>query len=190
MRNSFKLGTDCLLVVLLILCFAMSLATAAVFTVTNTNDTFSFKSLRGAVIFANGIGGKNTIILGRAPQSLGSSQPQSWVFHLTTTGADDNKSKAGDLDITRGQLTIIGATSNVVIDATGLGDRVFQVFTNAKLTLENVTITGGTAPGNIYGSIKNGEPGGAIINSGTLVMTNCVIIKNSSGCGNIPLGKR
>jgi len=184
----FKAGASCRLVVFTILCFAIAPASALVFNVSNTNDTYSYTSLRGAVMAANWFGGKNTIILGGQPPARGRNQPPPRVFHLTISGADEDAARTGDLDITRGDLTIIGATTNVVIDATGLGDRVFQVFKYARLTLRNVSITGGTAPGNIYGSVKDGESGGAILNSGTLILVNCVIVGNSSGGGNLPMG--
>jgi hypothetical protein len=72
--------------------------------------------------------------------------------------------------------------SNVTIDATGLGDRIFQVSTNARLTLENLTLKGGeAAAGN--GLFASGQFGGAIYNSGTLVLENCVITNNTSGGG-------
>ena len=64
------------------------------------------------------------------------------------------------------------------MDATDLGDRVFQVFTNAQLTLSNLVITGG-------GVI--GEPGGAIYNAGTLYIQFCTITANSSGNGGYSL---
>ena len=181
----------CLLATSAFLQFSISPALALVFNVSNTNDTYKHTSLRGAVIFANRIPGKHLIILGGeipGPQSKSQSRPQTQVFHLTIPGADEEQAKTGDLDIYCRDLTIIGATSNVVIDATGFGDRVFDVFPSAKLTLINVTITGGTAPGNIYASINEGEPGGAILNFGTLFLSNCILSGNASGGGNLPEG--
>ena len=190
MGRNFKSGAGCRLAVFTILSLAVSPLSAGVFNVTDANDTYSVASLRGAIMMANQHGGKNTIILGRElrlpPQRR--SQPQPWVFHLTISGADEDATRTGDLDITRGDLTIIGATSNVVIDATGMGDRVFQVFTNARLTLQNVTVTGGNSPAGtnnygLNGVSGDGENGGAIYNAGSLTLNDCVINGNSSGVG-------
>ncbi len=124
---------------------AAARARARVFYVSNTIDSMHLASLRGAIICANQIGGRNTIMLGRTLNPKVRPTPP-WVYHLTLKGANEDQAQTGDLDITRGNLTIIGINPNIVIDATGLGDRVFQVFTNASLTLVNVTVSGGTAP--------------------------------------------
>jgi hypothetical protein len=160
-------------------------AQGRIYVVTDTNDTAKITSLRGAVIDANRIGGNNTIMLGRQSSRRNNQQP---VFHLTLSGANEDGARTGDLDVTRGSLTIIGATNSVTIDATGLGDRVFQILPHARLTLENITITGGTAPqaefGSFYSPTRDAEKGGAIDNAGILTLKNCVITNNSSGGGN------
>lgn len=153
-------------------------AQGRVFFVTNTNDTTDRASLRGAIIDANRIGGNNLIVLGH--RHAGSTQR---IFRLTISGADEGHARTGDLDITRGGLIIMGASSNVVVDATGLGDRVFQVSSHARLTLSHLVIKGGTAPANENHFAVTGEPGGAIFNSGTLTIQNCFIVENSSGEG-------
>ena len=153
-------------------------AQGRIYVINNTNDTTKVTSLRGAIIDANRHGGNNTINLGQQRQR---------VYQLSISGADEGAARTGDLDITNGNLTISGANSNVVIDATGLGDRVFQVFSNASLTLLNLTITGGTAPqaeeGSFYMGTKGAENGGAIYNAGVLMLKGCVIAANSSGGG-------
>ncbi len=164
--------------------FVAPRAQGLVFFVTDTNDGVRISNLRGAIIAANRIGGNNTIILGQ-PFSQRRNNNQ-WTFRLTIPGADETNARTGDLDITRGNLTIISAVPNVTIDATGLGDRVFQVLLPARLTLENLVIKGGTAPGN--GSFADGESGGAIYNNGTLVLKNCIVIGNSSGNGGYSFG--
>lgn len=151
------------------------------YVVNDTSDTTRITSLRGAIIEANRIGGNNTIML--EPQS-GRRNNQPPVFHLTLAGADEDAARTGDLDITNGSLTIVGVPNGAVIDATGLGDRVFQILPRARLTLENLTITGGQAPGNDY-SHANGESGGAIYNAGTLSLVNCVITNNAGGVGDV-----
>ncbi|HEX3625569.1 MAG TPA: choice-of-anchor Q domain-containing protein [Verrucomicrobiae bacterium] len=159
------------------LCFH---ASGATYIVNDTNDTTRIVSLRGAIIAANRAGGRNTIIIGR---SLGFwNKSRQWVYRLTIPGANERASLTGDLNINRGEMTIIGMSSDVTIDATGLGDRVFDVSPNAKLTLENVTIKGGTAASNA-GILGGGQFGGAICNSGTLILEQCVIVNNASGAG-------
>jgi hypothetical protein len=142
-------------------------AQARIYVITDTSDTTKVTSLRGAIIDANRHGGNNTIMLGQQRRRL--------TYRLTLSGADEDAARTGDLDITRGNLTITGTGLSVVIDATGLGDRVFQVSSNARLTLLNLTIKGGTAAGS--------EQGGAIFNSGTLSIQNCSIVGNLSGNG-------
>jgi hypothetical protein len=160
---------------------SVSPAKGDTFVVSETNDTTAVTSLRGAVIEANRRGGNNTIILGR--QATRHQNPQKpWIFRLTIPGANEDAARTGDLDITRGHLTIAGANTNVTIDATGLGDRVFQIMPRARLTLENLKITGGAAAAG-SGIFANGEPGGAILNAGTLILENCIITNNSSGAG-------
>ena len=152
-----------------------------VFFVTDTNDSTNLKSLRGAVIEANRVGHRNTIILGEG-QHPGRNGTREWVFRLTISGPDEGAARTGDLDVTSGNLTIMGAGANVVIDASALGDRVFQVFSNAQLTLDGLVITGGNAPSG-SSVFQHGEAGGAIHNAGTLVLKGCVITNNASGGG-------
>jgi hypothetical protein len=160
-------------------------ADAAVFVVTDTSDAIRVSSLRGAVIAANRNGGNNTIILGLPSKERRNQQQRPVIYRLTVAGADEDAARTGDLDITRGNLTIISINSNVTIDATGLGDRVFQVFSNAHLTLSGLTIKGGSTPEYFYDPLGGfyGEPGGAIFNSGTLTVQNCNFVGNTCGNG-------
>ena len=166
---------------LLLLLFNMRMQ-AHIYIITETNDTTDVTSLRGAVIDANHKGGNNSIILGYEGQPEGRDrQPHQWIYHLTIHGPDEDAALSGDLDITRGHLEIAGVGANVVIDATGLGDRVFQVFSNANLTLTRLVIKGGTAATQNHFPFVDGEAGGAIYNSGNLFLEDCVIAGNSSG---------
>ena len=143
--------------------------------VNTTNDTITRGSLRGAIINANARGKNNTIVL---------TQNR---YVLTLTGADENAGYTGDLDVTNGNLTILGFShshgSYVTIDATGLGDRVFKISPRAHLTLENIVITGGSAPNYPFAISADGENGGGIYNAGTLTLDHCLVIDNSSGGG-------
>jgi hypothetical protein len=155
-------------------------AHAWVFFITDTNDSTKTTSLRGAIIEANRNGGENTIMLGQEESGWGQNRrPHQWTYHLTIPGPDETNSFTGDLDIVRGKLTVLGIGTNVTIDATGLGDRVFQVCSNAQLTLANIIVKGGATPNNIYPTSQDCEAGGAIYNAGTLVLKYCAIINNS-----------
>jgi hypothetical protein len=180
MKDRFKNGSRLFLGVFALLLLFSLQAQGRIYVITSTNDTTKMTSLRSAIIDANRHGGNNTIILGQ--------QRQQMTYRLTLSGADEDAARTGDLDVTRGNLTIIGVGSNVTVDATGLGDRVFQVFPRASLTLANLKITGGTAPqaqsGSFYTPTKGAENGGAIYNAGELILENCVITNNSSGGGN------
>ena len=177
-------------IVLLILGLALivsSNALARIFFITDTRDSTRYTSLRGAIIAANSARGDNFIVLGNAFAGMAGAR-QPWIYHLTLSGANDDAGRSGDLDVTGGNLTIVGVSPGVTIDATGLGDRVFQVFKGANLKLLNLTITGGRAPqadiGNFYAPTHAAQTGGGIYNAGTLVMTNCIITNNASGDGN------
>jgi hypothetical protein len=150
---------------------------ADIFNVSDSSDTTNVTSLRGAIIAANMTGGNNTIIL------------TNNIYTLTIPGADEAAGFTGDLDITNGNLTILGqGNSDVTIRAVGTGDRVIQILPGAQLTLSYLAITGGAAPGNIYPATSVGEPAGVIYNQGTLILENCVVTNNESGAGNVALG--
>jgi hypothetical protein len=161
----------------LAVCLSMSVS-AETFYVTESLDTTNVTSLRGAIIAANSNGGANLIVL------------TNGLYELTIPGPDESASLTGDLNVTSGNLTIVASSSSAVIDATGLGDRVVTVSSNAQLTLSGLVITGGSAPGGMYGVFANedGESAGAIYNEGSLFMENCVVTNNLSGAGNLPLG--
>ncbi|HVM49491.1 MAG TPA: choice-of-anchor Q domain-containing protein [Candidatus Acidoferrum sp.] len=156
-------------------------ARGEVLMVTDTNDSPHFGSLRVAVIGFNSprADQNNTILLGS--YALARRNPGGFTYHLTIGGADETNAHTGDLDITRGNLAIIGIGTNVTIDASTLGDRAFHVHKNAGLTLMNVAIVGAQAPAGQFDS--DGEPGGAVYNEGRLTMVGCRVIGCSSGAG-------
>jgi hypothetical protein len=148
-------------------CFGSLFATQAnahIFLIKNPHDTTDETSLRGAIIAANRRGGNNTILLAKG------------TYRLTIPGADEDAARTGDLDVTAGRLAIVGVSAaKVIIDAGGLGDRVFHVLPGAELTLDDLTIRGGTAPG--------GESGGGILNAGHLWLHRCVVQSNYTATG-------
>jgi len=113
-------GAEFLLVLIILLLASVPLR-AAVFYISDASDSTNVTSLRGAIIAANASGGTNLIILTNS-------------VYLTVQGADEDASFSGDLDVTNGNLTILGlSNSNIVIDATSLRDRAFQIFPEAQL---------------------------------------------------------
>ncbi|MBM4088260.1 MAG: hypothetical protein FJ276_02340 [Planctomycetes bacterium] len=127
-------------------------------------DSQGHTTLRAAIQEANALEGDDVIML---------SHPLAQHLALTLPG---NTAATGDLDITdtTGSLTIVGlGAAQSLIDAakqgeTSLGDRIFDVYPDATLILEGITVTGGfTATG-----------GGGILNHGTLELKNSTISGN------------
>jgi len=136
-------------------------------------------TLRAAVMEANTLAGRGTIIL------------PTGNYLLTIGGANEDQGLTGDMDILAGaSVTIIGAGPVLTtIDAAGLGDRVLQVHAGALVTLDGMTITGGSAQGG-----GENARGGAVYNNGTLALSNSAITGNMSdlsggGLFNQVLGK-
>lgn len=132
-------------------------ASAATFDVTSAaDDPADPTTLRGAIAAAEASPGADVITLqGGTTYSL--------------TNAE------GDLDITT-DITIEG--NGATIDASGLGDRAFQVSATGDLTISDVTVTGGRpadAP-----SAAGGGSGGAFLNAGTLSISDSVLDDNSA----------
>jgi len=119
-------------------------------------------TLRAAVMEANALGGLQTIELG------------PFVYELTLLGEDDT-AIAGDLDVTFGDISINGSGFDTVINGNG-NNRLFEVFNGRSLKLSNLTLTGGRA------ATASHNGGGAIqiINTGTQLFTDHVIITNNS----------
>jgi hypothetical protein len=163
------------IVPLLAACLWIShLSHGATYKVSDPSDTTNITSLRGAILQANLRGGNNRILLAEN------------VYQLSLAGAGENNGLTGDLDITRGTLAIIGATSNVVITAAGLNDRVLHVHSRAHVTLSSLIITGGTTVGGTNGLFSaggSGVDGAGIYNEGMLTLLNCVVNGNSTGPG-------
>jgi hypothetical protein len=186
MKRCFRKGLFWLPATLFLLLLCNLRAQAHVYFITETNDTTEVTSLRGAVIDANHRGGDNIIMLGREERREGHDRPApEWTFHLTIPGANEGGAYTGDLDVTNGDLTILGVGGSVMIDATGLGDRVFHVWPHARLTLADLIITGGVAP--VADDEAGPINGGAVWNEGELVLERCCITNNSSGVGLYPV---
>jgi predicted outer membrane repeat protein len=143
-------------------------AVPATLTVNTTLDVLGHDngmlSLRQAIIDANATRQADTIVL------------PAGTYTLTRPGAGEYQCLTGDLDILA-PLTINGAgASSTVIDANGL-DRAFDVH-SCTVTLSGMTIRGGSASSYVAGTSPLLGEGGAILNSGTLTVTDCAITGN------------
>ncbi len=129
-------------------------------TVTATADG-GIGSLRDAVICANSIPGPNTINV------------PAGTYALTIVGNGEDATATGDLDITD-DLTIVGAgAATTIVDATGLGDRVFHVISGVTVDLSGLTIRGGDT---VFAA-----NGGGVLNEGTLEINDSVLTENRTG---------
>jgi hypothetical protein len=92
---------------------------------------------------------------------------------------DDIVTRTGDLDI-NSRITIVGAgVSETIIDASNLGDRIFDVRFGGNLTLENVTIQGGTATNTTVEEVSYTGGGIRVDENSTAIVNNSVIRDNS-----------
>ena len=129
-------------------------------------DATGHISLRSAIQAANARGGSNTIIL------------RGGTFTLTIAGANEDNAATGDLDITRGKLTIKGRqAATTIIDADAV-DRVFHVL-GGKVTISGVTIQNGLAL-RLTGPAAQG---GGLLNSGGQVTLSSVVVANNRALG-------
>ena len=125
-------------------------------------DSAGKVSLRAAVQESNALAGTDKISLGAG------------TFTLSRSGIGEEIAATGDLDITD-DLIIEGAGANLTIINANSADRVFHVRPGGKLTLKNVTITGGRLTD--YGEYNSG---GGIQNNGTLTLIDCKMTGNSA----------
>ncbi|MCA3748338.1 MAG: CSLREA domain-containing protein [Rubrobacter sp.] len=165
------LALAALLATALLLAALSDPARADTFTVTKTQDTNDGSclpddcSLREAVIAANTRPGADEITV-----------PQG-TYTLTISGADEDASAYGDLDVASGEVKIQGAgAATTTVSAAGLNDRVFHVLDGAGATISGLTLSGGSPP---YDNRTYGR-GGGIYNGGTLTLTNSTVSGNTS----------
>ena len=94
-------------------------------------------TLRAAIQEANAHSGADRIVL------------PAGTFPLSIAGINENAAATGDLDITdvSGRLTLVGQGAEKTIISGGGIDRVLHLLSSAALTLEDVTITGGSVSG-------------------------------------------
>jgi CSLREA domain-containing protein/uncharacterized repeat protein (TIGR01451 family) len=152
-------------------------AQALTFVVTTTADgnngacTLALCTLRDAVIAANTAGGANAITL---PSNAN-------PYLLTLTGANEGAAATGDLDVTTGDLTINGGGAATTIIDGGAIDRVFEVFSPATLTLNDVTVRNGSTATDTSTTLGGGI---AALNT-TLTLNNSIVTNNNGGTGSL-----
>ncbi len=144
-------------------------------------DPYQYTTLRGAVAAAAADGAVDTITF---DPSLTAAGPAT--ITLTTIG--DDTAGPSDLGITT-NITITGptGTANGITLANGTtGQRLFYVGVGGSLTLNNLTLTGGSAQGGNGANGGGGAAGlgGAIFTQGTLTITNSTLTGNTASGGN------
>ncbi len=131
------------------------------------------------------VGAPNTIVLGA----------QTYTLTIRPSGVDDDST--GDLDITGNAagLTIAGAGSGTVIDASGMvkapfttGDRVLSVAAGANVTISDLTLSGGRAPNGLGATMAAPTPtagsnGGGIDNAGSMMLNGVTVTNDRAGAG-------
>src|SRR3954454_20561048 len=151
-------------------------------------------TLREAISSAN----TNTGVGGCAAGS-GTDTIRFSVAHpkLSRAGANEDANSTGDLDITSNLIVSGNGAGQTTIDADGI-DRVFEIASGRTVTIEKVKITGGKSPSGIPGASAMalvagasasgfggapGEPGGGVLNRGTLTLRNATVTDNRTGDG-------
>jgi predicted outer membrane repeat protein len=158
-------------------------ATASQCTTFIANDC----SLRGAIIKSNTTLGVDTIAV------------PAGTYPLTLRGIDDDCS-AGDLDILEGASIIGEGSGTTILNGNGAftGERVIQIWgSSGKLTISDLTITGGDSPGQGGGlstvrsvtldsvvvsqNHSDSAGGGIYTSNGTLTLKDSLVSLNTAG---------
>lgn len=116
-------------------------------------------TLRGAIQEANLIPGSVVVI-------------PAGTYTLSLAGTNEDFALTGDLDILNHVTIANQSGGQVIINAAGL-DRVFDVRQGAAMTINGVTITGGSVIDN----------GGGVLNRGTLTVVDSTIDHNTAANG-------
>ena len=142
-----------------------------------SDATFSTLALRAVTTLADsGPGSLRTAI---------SSSASGDFVYFAVNGIITNLS---ELPVTN-TLTILGPGGTNVILNGGAANRIFNLNTNANLSLSGLTLSGGHAPNgadesqNVFQNGGDAASGGAIYNAGTLVLNGCILATNRAGNG-------
>lgn len=116
----------------------------------NAGGLVSFSNFNGVITLTNTLSIKTNVTLNGG----------SWKVQLSGGGTTTTTTN------TAGSTN--GATSVLSVPSTN-GFRIFDIATNGNLTLLNIVLVNG-----------RGNPGGAILNNGTLVLSNCALVSNGA----------
>lgn len=177
-----------LLTVVVVLALLPSLAAAPVITPNTTEDIIDpldgLCSLREAVIAAN-TDAESGVIEGECPSGDGPDEILlgQGIYQLTIDGAHEDLGLTGDLDILD-DLTITGegATGTYIAYLPWEG-RVLDIPAGPEVTISRVAITGGFFPIAAGYADYADYAGAGIRNSGSLSLSDSVVIDNSSYIG-------
>lgn len=165
----------------------------------NDGSSANGLSLRDAVLIANANTSNDYVIELQGGQT----------YFLNIRGESENAARTGDLDILLGgNTTLRGVGSQrAIIDGKGIGDSyigndgILQVFGNANLILDNVTLTQATSnalkiekdgkatlnksavSNNKLGLLSRSRLAGGIVNYGVLTLTDSIISGNTTNAG-------
>ncbi|MCA1622625.1 MAG: carboxypeptidase-like regulatory domain-containing protein [Acidobacteria bacterium] len=167
--SSFRASGLIAALMFLICLAAAESASAATYTVINTNDSGA-GSLRAAIISANSTADNDTINFAIPASSCS-------VCTITLTSGELAVNSAS----TAGTLTITNTTgaSNLRISGNGTS-RIFAVNPGGNLTISGVTITNG---GTTLGGSISGSGGGIFNSAGTVALTNSTVSSNRAISG-------
>jgi len=195
-RNPIPASTIRVAVVCVAFALPIPVAHGATIAVNGTADEVSSNgacSLREAIQAANTDAAVNECTAGSGADTV--AVPKG-TFSLALPGPGEDANATGDLDLLS-DLTLQGAgATRTTIDAAAL-DRVLDVLAGTTVTVDAITLTGGstaagtagTSPTPVAGTDTFGGPGGSsengggIRNAGTLTVQNSEISDNATGSG-------
>ena len=133
-------------------------------------DAAGNTSLRAAIMEANFSSSADTINLPAGTYDL----------TIASGGTYDDNALTGDLDIAYSVNIVGDDAATTIIDADGLGDRIFDLLDFATVEISNVTMTNGQADNS---GVYTPEVSGGAIRTyfyNNLTLTNCVLSNNSA----------
>ncbi|MEM7342992.1 MAG: choice-of-anchor Q domain-containing protein [Chloroflexota bacterium] len=160
--------------------FLTGSAWATEITVTHTNDVIDNSDgcgLREAIINAN-----TDSQLGSTDCPAGNGSDVITLITgtttLTKTGAYEDATLTGDLDIVTGTITIQGQGQNLTVINGNRSDRIFHVHPNATLELSLVTVQNGAVENKPYAPVLS-RGGGIFNDGGVITLTNSTVDNNT-----------
>ena len=135
-------------------------------------------SLREALLYAQGLNGSNTDC-GTTPAGKTTiSVPAGRYAFAPHVGAAQIEIRPGGSSsiVIAGAGTGTTATTGTIIDGQGKTPRLLLVDAGARVTIQNLTLTGGT-------ELEIAGDGGGIANLGTLMLNNAVVTGNATNAG-------